>query len=247
VPDDRAGEAAHDAGEQLRGRRIIGWQIRLHAKRDDIPQSCVAQNRHQPRADHRRGAGGAERTDHPAEGLVEERNGRLRSRATKVELDGDEDAVSPKIPEVVTHDRDGVRQVKENQPGGHRIERLTRVPRGDVAFEERHVALPRLRHSRPRDGQRVARAVDADDGALRTDELARDPRHMPEPGAQIEHSLAAAQARRLQNGARGPLDPRGLRVEPFELVRGAAEDVLLVCHGVTPPTMSGCSSACDRS
>ena len=74
-------------------------------------------------------------------------------------------------------------------------------------------------------GKRLDGRINSDDGAGRTDDLSRDPGHVAEPCAHVEHTPSRGHARRLQQHARRPLDDGGLPIEPRQFKGIVAEHV----------------------
>ena len=85
-----------------------------------------------------------------------------------------------------------------------------------------HSRLHRSLTRRPKYGGRL---IDADDRAVRSDNLAGKPRDMSQAGPQIQHAHAARQGGALQQEPRRLLNRRRLRVEPRQLLRFTAEDI----------------------
>ena len=191
-------------------------------------ESRTLENGSEPRADPRPCAGGPKGVVDPPERVDEDRNGRLAARRADIEVNRDEFAAGTKVVQVMAHNFDRVRNVKEQQPADDGVKRRGRAPLPRVTFFEREMSGPSLLRPFARDGDCIGGPIDSQNGAGRSDDLAHDLRNMAQPGAEVEHACSRRETRGLQEQASGTVDRRGLTIESRELFRVMAKGVAIL-------------------
>ena len=228
ISHDRRRQTAHHAAKQPPGRRVAWLQIPLNPERRHTLQSRLREDGTEARSDPRRGARQLECPHHPVERLLGQQHARLGTRAADVEVDRAEQAVRAQVLDVMANRRFRIGEVKQDQASDDGIERRRRAPGPDVTLDEGDVPFAGVFGALACHGQRFAGFIDPDDRTVGTNELARNPGHVSQPGAEIQDAHATTDAGGLEQQARRPLDRRRLPVQPRELRRVVAQDVRLV-------------------
>ena len=214
-----------DAGDHLRPCRVAGRDVALDAEAGDLRQARRRQERHEPRADGRVGTRGAERGQDPADQCRGERGLRLGPGGADVEVDRHERPAGPQPGRVVADDVDGVGEVEQHQPLGHRVERLGIAERARVGMLVADVRGACRRASLLGVAEHPLVGLDADDLAARADQLGEQERDVTEAGAQIEDAHPLPDAGGAEQRDRRLRDRPRLELEPRDLRRVAAEHV----------------------
>ena len=165
---------------------------------------------------------------HPVESLPGQRYRGFGARAADVEVDRAEQAARAHVLDVMANRGLRIGKVKQDQASHDDVEGCRRAPAPDVTLDEGDVPFAGVLGASPGDGQRVGGFVDPDDRTIGTHELARNPGHVSQPGAEIQDTHAATEAGGLEQQARWPLDRRRLAVQAREFIGVVAEDVRLV-------------------
>ena len=134
----------------------------------------------------------------------------------------------------MSHDGDRIRNMEQEEPTDDGIKRRGRAPLERVPIGERDLNHSRLLRALTRHGEDVCRLIDAQNRARRADQLACEPRNVPEAGAQIQDAHAGGETGCLQQKAGRTLDDRRLMIEPREFLSVIAENVLHVASDPYP-------------
>ena len=169
----------------------------------------------------------AERRHHALGHLVGQEYRRLRPHSADVEVDRCHQAALCKRLGVAPDHLDRIGQMEEDQPADDRVVVAVTEPAPNVALDEADVRHACGLAALLRDGQQRRVGIEAGDASVGPYQLGDEERDVPEPAAEVEHALSRAQAGRPQEDPRGLGNRRRLRVEPSDLRRLAAEDVVL--------------------
>ena len=124
---------------------------------------------------------------------------------------------------MVTQHADRIGQVKQDQAADDRVERLRVAPTPHIAFQESQLRSRGC--SRRGHFEKPGIAVDRDHASLRSDQVGHEHRHVPEPGAEIEHPHPGRDAGGPQQQAGRGLDRGRLPVQARDLLVARSEHV----------------------
>jgi hypothetical protein len=128
----------------------------------------------------------------------------------------------------MSHYYERIRDMKQQQTSGNRIESFVGPPRVDVTLLERDVGHSRILRSLTRHRNHLGGAIDSHNAAGRCHKFSGHHRHVAETRAEIEDPHPGRQTGGLQQEARGALDHRRLAIETRDLLGMSAERVLLL-------------------